>query len=83
MKKSDFTLIELIEVIVLLAIIGLLAFIFIPILLGYGDYRYKVKDQNGTTYYTDNIEYDENRLVFVDKHGHSHTLTSYSIEEIR
>ena len=75
--------ITLIEVIVIIAIIFILAAIIIPALLGYGNYRYEVKDQNGTTYYTDSIEYDGNRIVFVDQHGHSHTLTSYSIEEFR
>jgi Tfp pilus assembly major pilin PilA len=75
--------ITLIEVIVIVAIIGVLTDIIIPVLLGYGNDRYEVKDQNGTTYYTDSVEYDGNRVVFVDQYGHSHTLTSYSIEEFR
>ena len=80
MKKKGVTLIE---VIVIIAIIGVLTAIIIPVILGYGNYRYEVKDQNGTAYYTDSIEYDGNRIVFVDQHGHSHVLTSYSIEENR
>ena len=80
MKKKGFTLLELI---VVLSIIFILTAIIVPALLGHDDYRYKVKDTNGTTYYTDSIEYDGNRAVFVDQHGHSHVLTSYSIEERR
>lgn len=80
MKKKGFTLIELIVVI---AIIGVLTLIVAAAILEHGDYRYVVTDQSGTTYYTDSIEYDCNRVVFVDQYGHSHVLTSYSIEEIR
>lgn len=80
MKKKGFTLIELIVVI---AIIAVFTLIIVTVVLVHGKYRYEVKDQNGTAYYTDSIEYDGNRIVFVDQHGHSHVLTSYSIEEFR
>lgn len=80
MKKKGFTLIELIVVI---TIIGVLTLIIVTAVLMHGKYRYAVMDQYGTTYYTDSIEYDGNRLVFVDQYGHSHVLTSYSIEEFR
>ena len=79
MKKKGFTLIELV---VVLVIIGVLALIVVAAVMGYSEYRYSVTDQNGTTYYTDSVEYDGHRVIFVDQHGHSHTLTSYSIEEI-
>lgn len=81
MKKKGLTLIELI--VVLATICLLVAIIGFVICIIKFDYRYKVKDHDGTTYYTDNIEYDGNRLVFVDEHGHSHMLTAYSVEEIR
>ena len=80
MKTKGVTLIELV---VIITIIGVLTLIVVTAILGYGNYRYEVKDQNGTTYYTDSVEYDGNRVVFVDQYGHSHTLTSYSIEEFR
>lgn len=80
MKIKGITLIELVVIITIIAVI---TSIVVAAILGYGNYRYEVKDQNGTTYYTDSVEYDGNRVVFVDQYGHSHTLTSYSIEEFR
>ena len=83
MKKQSFmfTLIELI--VVLAAICLFVTIIALVICMFKFDYRYAVKDHDGEIYYTDNIEYDGNRLVFVDQHGHSHILTQYSIEENR
>ena len=80
MKNKGFTLIELI---VILAIIVVFILIIVTVVLVHNKYRYEVKDQDGTSYYTDSIEYDGNRIVFVDQNGHSHVLTSYSIEEFR
>ena len=83
MKKQSFTF-TLIELIVVLASICLFAVIIaLVICMLKFDYRYAVKDHDGEIYYTDNIEYDGNRVVFVDEYGRSHTLTSYSIEELR